>query len=208
MIRPARQNQARGHPRADHRDRGDAVPPARLRQDRGRRHRIRTAHVARQRVPLLPLQDRDRPGDLPALPERARREGLDDRAFEGARRASAWSGSQLEIFAYHKENLLEEQKVNDIVLVAMEESWDAIMAHKEVIRTAMELILRDGIEAGEFEPVDPRETSALIMQGLCRLLPSGPDRPRPAGRPRSRNRSTLADPLPAARHHPPKVVPP
>jgi AcrR family transcriptional regulator len=73
---------------------------------------------------------------------------------------------QFEIFAYHKENLLEEQKVNDIVMVAMEESWDAIMAHKEVIRTALELILRDGIETGEFEKVDPRETSALIMKGF------------------------------------------
>jgi AcrR family transcriptional regulator len=72
----------------------------------------------------------------------------------------------LEILAYHKDNLLEEQKVNDIVLVAMEESWDAIMAHKEVQRTAVELILRDGIEAGEFESVDPRETSAVIMRSF------------------------------------------
>ena len=71
---------------------------------------------------------------------------------------------ELEVFAYHKENLLEEQKVNDIVMVAMEESWDAIMAHKERIRSVIELILRDGIEAGEFERVDPRETSALIMK--------------------------------------------
>jgi AcrR family transcriptional regulator len=77
---------------------------------------------------------------------------------------------ELEILAYHKENLLEEQKVNDIVQVAMEESWAAIVAHREVIRTAVELILRDGIEAGEFEPVDPRETSDLIMRayaGYC-----------------------------------------
>ena len=77
---------------------------------------------------------------------------------------------QLEIFAYHKENLLEEEKVSDIVQVAMEESWAAIMAHKEVIRTALELILRDGIDAGEFEPVDPRETSMLLMRayvGYC-----------------------------------------
>lgn len=77
---------------------------------------------------------------------------------------------ELEIFAYHKENLLEEQKVNDIVLAAMEESWEVILAHKELIRTAIELILRDGIEAGEFEPIDPRETSALIMKafiGFC-----------------------------------------
>jgi len=77
---------------------------------------------------------------------------------------------ELEIFAYHKENLLEEQRVNDIVLVAMEESWDVIMAHKDVIRTAIELILRDGVEAGEFDRIDPRETSALIMKafiGFC-----------------------------------------
>ena len=71
-----------------------------------------------------------------------------------------------EILAYHKENLLEDQKVNDIVLVAMEESWDAIQAHKEVQRTAIELILRDGIESGEFEPVDPREASAVIMRSF------------------------------------------
>jgi AcrR family transcriptional regulator len=72
----------------------------------------------------------------------------------------------LEILIYHRDNLLEEQKVNDIVLVAMEESWDAIMAHKERIRTTIELILRDGVESGEFERVDPRETSALIMKGF------------------------------------------
>ncbi len=70
----------------------------------------------------------------------------------------------LEVLAYHKENLLQDQKVNDIVTVAMEESWDAILAHKEVQRTAIELILRDGMESGEFESVDPRETSMLIMR--------------------------------------------
>jgi AcrR family transcriptional regulator len=95
---------------------------------------------------------------------------LDEKIWVIARSKSSASERlerlQFEIFAYHKENLLEEQKVNDIVMVAMEESWDAIMAHKEVIRTAIELILRDGIEAGEFERVDPRETSALMMKGF------------------------------------------
>jgi AcrR family transcriptional regulator len=95
---------------------------------------------------------------------------LDEKTWAIARSKSPASERlerlQFENFAYHKENLLEEQKVNDIVLVAMEESWDAIMAHKEVIRTAIELILRDGIEAGEFERVDPRETSALMMKAF------------------------------------------
>jgi AcrR family transcriptional regulator len=73
---------------------------------------------------------------------------------------------ELELHTYHKENLLEEQKVSEVVQVAMEESWSAILAHKEVIRNAIELILRDGIEAKEFEPVDPRETSGLIMKAF------------------------------------------
>ena len=73
----------------------------------------------------------------------------------------------LEVLAYHKENLLEEQKVHDMVMVAMEESWAAVMAHKEVHRTVIELILRDGIETGEFEPVDPRETSTTIARAMA-----------------------------------------
>jgi AcrR family transcriptional regulator len=72
----------------------------------------------------------------------------------------------LEILAYHKENLLVEQRVHDIVLVAIEENWESIMAHKEIYRTAVELILRDGIESGELEPVDPRETSLIISRAL------------------------------------------
>jgi len=77
---------------------------------------------------------------------------------------------ELELLAYHKENLLEEQKVSEVVQFAMEENWSAIHAHKDVIRNAIELILRDGIESGEFEAVDPRETAALIMKafiGYC-----------------------------------------
>ena len=72
----------------------------------------------------------------------------------------------LEILAYHKENHLTEQRVNEMVLAAMEHSWDTIRAHKEVMRNVIEVILRDGIEAGEFEPVDPRETAGLIMRSL------------------------------------------
>ena len=72
----------------------------------------------------------------------------------------------LEILAYHKENLLTEKRVHDMVLVAMEQNWDAILAHKEVMRTVVEVILRDGIEAGEFESIDPRETSQVLMRSL------------------------------------------
>jgi AcrR family transcriptional regulator len=72
----------------------------------------------------------------------------------------------LEILGFHMENLVTEQRVNDIVLVAMEHSWGAILAHKEVMRSIFEIILRDGIEDGEFAPVDPRETSRQMMRAL------------------------------------------
>jgi AcrR family transcriptional regulator len=72
----------------------------------------------------------------------------------------------LEILAYHKENLITEQRVNDMVLAAIEHSWETIRTHKRVIGNVTELILRDGIEAGEFKPVDPHVTAGLIMRSV------------------------------------------
>jgi AcrR family transcriptional regulator len=72
----------------------------------------------------------------------------------------------LEILAYHKENLITDQRVNDIVLVAMEDSWETIAAHKNALGNITELIIRDGIEAGEFEPVEPHQTAELIQRSV------------------------------------------
>src|SRR5438067_3808112 len=72
----------------------------------------------------------------------------------------------LEILAYHKENLVTEQRVNELVVAAIEQSWDSIRAHKDAMRNVVELILRDGIEAGDFEPVNPRDTAELIMRSV------------------------------------------
>jgi AcrR family transcriptional regulator len=95
---------------------------------------------------------------------------LEDRAWAVARsRGSAAERLErlvLEILAYHKENNLTDQRVNDIVLVAIELSWGAIRAHKEHMRMVFEAVLREGIERGEFERVDPRETSRLMMISL------------------------------------------
>jgi AcrR family transcriptional regulator len=72
----------------------------------------------------------------------------------------------LEILAYHKENLVTEHRVNEMVVAAIEQNWNTIRANKDAIRNVIELILRDGIDAGEFEPVDPRETADLIMRSV------------------------------------------
>ena len=72
----------------------------------------------------------------------------------------------LEILAYNKENLLEAQRVHEVVLVAIEQHWQAIDQHLETMRTALEMIVRDGIEAGTFSAVEPREAAELIQRSM------------------------------------------
>jgi AcrR family transcriptional regulator len=95
---------------------------------------------------------------------------LDEKAWAVARsRASASARIErlfLEIMKYHLENLIVEKRVHDIVLVAMENNWEAVQAHMERIRAIIEVILRDGIESGEFERVEPHETSLLIKKSM------------------------------------------
>jgi AcrR family transcriptional regulator len=95
---------------------------------------------------------------------------LEDRAWAVARSrgpaAERIERLVLETLSFHKENNLTEQRVNDIVLAAIELSWGAIRVHKEHMRMVFESILREGVETGEFERVDPRETSRLLMISL------------------------------------------
>lgn len=70
------------------------------------------------------------------------------------------------IIRYHKENFISEKRLHDIVLIAIEENWDSILAHKQTVRNAIELIVRDGIESGEIEAVDPRAASEFLMRGM------------------------------------------
>jgi AcrR family transcriptional regulator len=95
---------------------------------------------------------------------------VEEKAWKVARsKASAAERMErliLEILAYHKENFVSEQRVNELVVAAIEASWDAIRAHKQSMQNVTELILRDGIAAGEFEVVEPRETAELIMRSV------------------------------------------
>jgi AcrR family transcriptional regulator len=95
---------------------------------------------------------------------------LEDRAWAVARSpgpaAERIERLMLEILAWHKENTLTDQRVNDMVLAAIELSWGAVRAHKEHVRMVFESLLREGSERGEFEAIDPRETSRLMLIAL------------------------------------------
>lgn len=95
---------------------------------------------------------------------------LEERSWAVARsRGSAAARLErlfLEAFEYNKTNLLDEKRVHDMVLVAIEKSWQTIQAHKGRQRAIVEFILRDGIESGEFRQVDPAETAQLILRAM------------------------------------------
>jgi AcrR family transcriptional regulator len=95
---------------------------------------------------------------------------LDEKAWVVARsRGSAAARLErlfIEIMKYHLENLIVEKRVHDMVLVAMENNWDAVQAHMQRICGIIEVILRDGIESGEFERIEPRETALQIKRSM------------------------------------------
>src|SRR5215475_4997080 len=49
------------------------------------------------------------------------------------------------IVTHHKDNFLTERRVHDMVLVAIEHSWDVSRAHKHVIHSVAERIVREGV---------------------------------------------------------------
>ncbi|MFH3479896.1 TetR/AcrR family transcriptional regulator [Xanthobacter variabilis] len=78
------------------------------------------------------------------------------------------AGIYLAILRYHKANFLAERRVHDMVLVAIENNWENIEAHKERIRAGVAQVLEDGIRQGVFEPHDPQVVSGLILGAMVR----------------------------------------
>ena len=72
----------------------------------------------------------------------------------------------LAIMRYHKDNFLEERRVHDMVLVAIENNWESIEAHKARIGCIIARILAEGMAQGVFVPHDPKVVSQIIL-GTC-----------------------------------------
>jgi AcrR family transcriptional regulator len=60
------------------------------------------------------------------------------------------------------QTLVHERKVHDMVVVAMEEHWDAIDRHLETVEALIAGIITDGIASGEFRGQDPAEAAKCV----------------------------------------------
>ena len=63
---------------------------------------------------------------------------------------------------HHKTKLIKERRMHDMIVAAMQEHWGIIKAHIERMVTIFEAIIREGIEAGEFEVEDPAEAARAV----------------------------------------------
>jgi len=62
----------------------------------------------------------------------------------------------------HNKTLVKEKRIHDMIVAAMQENWAIIRAHIERMLTIFEAIIREGVEAGEFEVEDPAEAARAV----------------------------------------------
>ena len=86
------------------------------------------------------------------------------------------------------ESLIDNKKVHEMVMVALEERWEAIRAHIHRVSDLVAGIIRDGIERGEFRAQDPKRAAECVGAAMAPLrhpvmlvqCMDDPEKPSPA----------------------------
>jgi AcrR family transcriptional regulator len=66
------------------------------------------------------------------------------------------------VHRHNKTKLIKERRMHDMIVAGIQEHWGIIKAHIERMVTIFEAIIREGIEAGEFEVEDPAEAARAV----------------------------------------------
>jgi AcrR family transcriptional regulator len=61
-------------------------------------------------------------------------------------------------------------KMQEMVCAAMEESWDAILAHIERFDRVLRRVVADGVARGEFREIDPTHATGCIRVAMIRFM--------------------------------------
>lgn len=74
------------------------------------------------------------------------------------------------VLEYHrsiKESILKENRLYDMVSIAMEQHWPVIQAHSERIRSILLSLLDRGVAAGEFKDMDRYKTARAVQEAIA-----------------------------------------
>lgn len=72
-------------------------------------------------------------------------------------------------FRFVSEQMLDEEKVHEMVIVAIEREWDVIDQYVDVLQAIVAEIIEDGIAAGEFRKMDPLHAAQLFTSATISL---------------------------------------
>jgi AcrR family transcriptional regulator len=75
----------------------------------------------------------------------------------------------LGINRYNRTQFVKEKRLHDMVEVAMAENWGAMQAHCNKIKDYYSTVITQGVDSGEFAPVDPVATGETVFM-LCAAL--------------------------------------
>jgi AcrR family transcriptional regulator len=86
------------------------------------------------------------------------------------------------------QNFIDNKKVHEMVMVALEERWEAIREHIHRVRDLFGTIIRDGIGSGEFRQQDAKRAAECACAAMAPLrhpvmlvqCMDDPDRPTPS----------------------------
>jgi AcrR family transcriptional regulator len=67
---------------------------------------------------------------------------------------------------HNKMTLVKERRMHDLIVAATQENWAIIKEHIERMVTIFEAIIRQGIEAGEFEVEDAAEAARAVKSAF------------------------------------------
>ncbi|MDE5447031.1 TetR family transcriptional regulator [Bradyrhizobium sp. CSA207] len=70
------------------------------------------------------------------------------------------------IHHHNKMMLLREKHMHDLIVAGTQENWPIIEAHAERMATIFEAIIREGIEAGEFEVDDAADAARAVKSAF------------------------------------------
>jgi len=66
--------------------------------------------------------------------------------------------------------LIEERPMHELVVAATQQNWPIIMAHIERMVTIFEVIIREGVEAGEFDVDDAAQAARAVRSAFMPFL--------------------------------------
>jgi TetR/AcrR family transcriptional repressor of the ameABC operon len=74
------------------------------------------------------------------------------------------------IYRFHKSKLRHEQEIYRLVLAAHDEQWPCVLQFKEFLHEVLGEILRNGVNANEFAPMEISITAEVLLDSLTWII--------------------------------------